>query len=95
MPARRREFYFPPWVERIDDTCLSEAVKEALIARDHALRSGATEHRGCRGVFKSAEKTLDQIEFARVMGSRACLKAATAVRKFTMAAECSAPSARR
>ncbi len=95
MPSSRKDVTFPDWVEAIDDECLSETVKEALQARSTAIRSGAKAHKNCRAALDSADKTLDQIEFGRISGSRACTKAVTAMRKYTVAAEYSAPSARR
>jgi len=93
MPASRKDIAFPEWVENIDDACLSEAVKEALIARSSAIRSGALKsHKVCKAKFESAETTIEQIEFGRVTGAIACKKAATAMRKYAVADECAEPS---
>jgi hypothetical protein len=91
MPARRRDFNFPAWVDALGDACLIETTKEALIARETAKRAGALENKRCREIFRSADATLDQIEFGRARDARAC--AATAVRKFTAAAGCRRPGA--
>jgi hypothetical protein len=95
MALSRKDVTFPAWVERIRDACLSEAVKEVLQARGTAIRSGALQDKNCLSAFRSADMTIEQIEYGRVQGKPACAKAATALRKFTTAAECAAPSATR
>jgi hypothetical protein len=92
MPASRKDITFPPWVERLGDDCLAESVKEALLARSTAVRSGALKDKHCKPVFRSADTTIEQIEFGRVSGPLACTKAVTAMRKFATAAECAAPT---
>lgn len=95
MPASRKDITFPSWVSALRDDCLTESVKEALLARNSALRSGALEDKNCAAAFRSADATIDQIEFGRVIGRVACQKATTAMRKFTVAAECALPTAKR
>jgi hypothetical protein len=95
MPLRQRYLQYPEWVENLPDTCLVNAVKEAITTRDSAIRGGARDHKACRAALGSGEKILDQIEFGRVTGEKACSKAAVAVRKFNTAVECAHPTARR
>ena len=96
MPASRKNIMFPEWVENTPDACLSEALKEALLARNSAIGSGVLKSgKACKASFESAENTIEQIEFGRVHGSVACRKAATAMRKYTVAAECAEPTAKK
>ena len=91
MPPRKRKIPWPAWVNALDDMCLREGVREALTARETALSLGANKKQGCVGAFRSAETTLDQIEFGRVTGQAACKKAAVALRKYTNAVDCAVP----
>lgn len=92
MPAKTKNIIWPEWVEGIQDTCLQETVREALVARDVAVRAGALQHRACRAVLAAADATLEQIELGKVGGKVACRKAAVAVRKYSTAVECVHPT---
>jgi hypothetical protein len=92
--SRENRIRYPEWVESITDACLSGAVKEALKARDTAIESGALKDPGCRGALRSADTSLEQIQFGRVRDAVACRKAATAMRKYAVAGECAVPTAR-
>jgi len=95
MPARTKNIIWPNWVEALEDPCLLASVKEALVAREFALDNGAKQHKACRAVLRAADTTLEQVEFGLVKGKDACRKAASAIRKFNTAGECSRPTARR
>jgi hypothetical protein len=81
MPARQKRYddamQLAPWVNKIDDRCLRDVVLEALIARNAAVRANGDDK-----TIAAGDATLEQIEYGRVSGRRACRKAATAVRKF-------------
>jgi hypothetical protein len=91
----KKIFNWPEWVQSIEDPRLSATVREALFAGDTAVEAGAKKYKNCQRALRSAEQTLDQIRFGRVTGKAACRKAADAIRKFTTAAECAEPTAKR
>lgn len=96
MPPKKKNMLMAPrWVDALDNDCLWETVREALQAKASAIRQGAEEHKACRAVMRSADKTIDAIEKGDVQGTEACKKAAVAVRKYSTALECARPSARR
>ena len=86
---------FPDWVREIDDPCLSETLREALVARFQAVRAGAMARRGTQEALAAGDATMAQIEYGRVRGQIACRKAATALRKYTQALSDAEPAKRR
>ena len=95
----RRYITWDPWVDAlaVQDPCLGRVVREAIVAREAAMMAGAASRgspRRCRRAFDSAEKTLDTIRLGRLQPNTdpARKRASDALRKFTDALECAAPS---
>lgn len=87
-----------PWVEMLtaQDSCLGRIVREAIVARDAAMSSGATSpgtSRRCRKAFDSAEKTLNTLRLGKIRPNTdvAWKRACDTLRKFIEALECTAP----
>lgn len=91
MPHKRRNVSFPKWIDDIDDDCLRVILEEAVVARRRVIRAGSDNPR-CRGAFRSAEATMDQLEYGRIRGAQAHKRATDAVRKYATALECATPS---
>lgn len=68
------------WAGELDDACLFEVVLEAVMARASAIR-----HAGNARAIAAGDAVLEGIKSGRVTGSRACKKAAVAVRKYNRA----------
>jgi hypothetical protein len=85
----------PDWVGQIEDDCLASLMMEVLVARHKAIEDGANHKLACRGHFRSAEATLEQLQYGRLKGRDAWKKASDALRKYSVARECAHPTSRR
>ena len=97
MPPKRKfqGLVVPDWVTDLlrIDRCLYEVVMDALVARFSARSEETCDI--CLSKFRSADKMMGKIRKERVTGREAWLKAAKAMRKYTVAAECVHPTASR
>jgi hypothetical protein len=102
MPPKKRQYdEVPEWIHELreSDPYLWEVVVEAWEARHAGVTRGALkhakEHPACAAAWESADVTMEAVRDGRVTGANAYKKAAVAVRKFTVAAECAHPTASR
>lgn len=81
MPARKKEYdeavQVASWIDALDSSCLREVVTEAFVARRMAVRA-----KGSDKIIASGDSTLEQIQFGKYTGDKACQKATVALRKF-------------
>jgi len=95
-PKHKLDLNIPEWVDRLpgEEKCVWENVVEALVARRAAIKAGAESNKACNAALRAGDATLERLSEGR-KGNRSAAKQATdALRKYVVAQECAAPTAR-